>query len=83
MRSSLMPHIASVGHSSADNVVVELCATLPSGAPVVEAHGRNDPVCYTPRQPSSTEVPMRLIGLVIFAASIAFAPLKVEGQPQS
>src|SRR5712692_9621890 len=34
-----------------------------------------------PRQPSSTEVPMRLIGLaVVFAVSLALAPLAAEAQ---
>src|SRR5438445_9451586 len=33
------------------------------------------------RQPSSTEVPMRLIGLVILAASLTIGPLAAEGQP--
>src|SRR5882672_6500615 len=33
------------------------------------------------RQPSSVEVPMRLIGLVVLAASLALAPLAAETQP--
>jgi putative tryptophan/tyrosine transport system substrate-binding protein len=37
---------------------------------------------YTPRQPSSTEVPMRLIGLVVvLALSVVLAPLTDEAQP--
>src|SRR5437867_11108132 len=32
------------------------------------------------RQPSATEVPMRLTGLVILAASLTIGPLAAEGQ---